>query len=257
MKNEATRRPFVGVSLKMQLSHAQTRSWLTSAATIRFDADIVDVAVLPSFTAINAAAELLATSLVRFGAQDCFWEDVGPFTGEVSPAVLRELGCAYVEVGHAERRRIFGEDNNMIARKAVAAAAYAMTPIICIGEAIHGDIDSALHDCLGQLNPVLAALTKTAAKALPVIVAYEPVWAIGAAAPAGITYIGHVVSGLRTHLDRYDTESRIIYGGSAGPGLFSELKGVDGLFLGRSALDSNRFAVTVAEVASTMNGHTQ
>src|SRR2546430_2454453 len=122
MQHDRSGRPFLGVSLKMHLSHAQTEEWLRKVAKIRPDADQIDVAVLPSFTALGLAAEALKGSGIGFGAQDCFWEDAGAFTGEVSPAVLREMGCAYVEVGHAERRRIFGENNETVARKAVAAA---------------------------------------------------------------------------------------------------------------------------------------
>lgn len=250
MQRDRSWRPFVGVSLKMHLSHAHTKAWLRSVAMNRPDADQIDVAVLPSFTALDVAAEALRGTDIALGAQNCFWEDTGAFTGEVSPAVIREIGCSYVEVGHAERRRIFGEDNDMIARKAVAAACHGLTPIICIGEGGQTQPDNALRECLTQLNPVLSALQAATEGDAHAIVAYEPVWAIGAPAPASATHIEAIVAGLRTYASAQNHCIRIIYGGSAGPGLFGQIRGIDGLFLGRSALDPQRFAATVDEVVS-------
>ena len=246
------RRPLVGVSLKMHLTHVETTRWLSAVAELPIDPDRVDVVVLPSFTAIPAAADILAGSPVQYGAQDCFWQDTGPFTGEISPAVLRELGCRYVEVGHAERRALFGEDNEIVAHKATAATAHGLTPIICVGETTQRHAQRALSDCIDQLTPVLAALRVTDRISQEVVVAYEPVWAIGSTQPAATEHIQHVVAGLKGRLGSYAGASRVIYGGSAGPGLFRQIRGIDGLFLGRSALDVRRFAATLAEVASTV-----
>jgi triosephosphate isomerase len=233
----------------MHLDHARTRRWLTEVAGAGLPTAELDVAVLPSFTAIPAAGEILYGSGVHYGAQNCCWEPAGPFTGEVSPAVLRELGCRYVEVGHAERRRLFGEDDTVIARKAAAVADYGMTPIICVGEPEPVSWERAGVFCAGQLDLALAALRGTGAEP---IVAYEPVWAIGADRPAGPNHIQAVATGLRHHLDDagFAHRARIIYGGAAGPGLIGQLPAVDGLFLGRSALQVDRFAATVAEAAA-------
>src|SRR5690348_2717125 len=243
------RRRFVGVSLKMHLGDAATRRWLTDVADLVRQPDEVDIAVLPSFTAIGVAQVVLAGSGIRHGAQDCFWLNSGAYTGEVSPGVLRELGCDYVEVGHAERRRLFNEDDETVARKAAAASRHGLVPIICVGESAHGTASNAGAACIAQLDPVLAAAAG-GRKSQEVIVAYEPVWAIGAAEPAPAAYINEVVAAIRGRLDRDRRPSRVIYGGSAGPGLFQQLHGLDGLFLGRSALDVRAFAATVKEVAS-------
>ena len=251
MRQEHRRRPFVGVSLKMHLGHAQTKAWLRRIATMMVDDDQVDIAVLPSFPALEFAAATLIGTSIELGAQDCFWHDVGAFTGEVSPAVLKEIGCSYVEVGHAERRRIFGEDDDVIAHKAVAAQRHGLTPILCVGESHKADPSAALGACVSQLEPVLHALSSVAGGARDVIVAYEPVWAIGAKTPASAAHINAMAIGLRKHTEAHDRSIRIIYGGSAGPGLFAQIPDVDGLFLGRSALDPQRFAATVEEVAAT------
>jgi len=242
-------RRFVGVSLKMHLGDAATRQWLADVADLVPQPDELDIAVLPSFTAICAAQEILAGSGVRHGAQDCFWLTAGAYTGEVSPSVLRELGCHYVEVGHAERRRLFDEDDETVARKTAAAAQHGLVPIVCVGEIVRGAASDAGTACVAQLDPVLAAMAGRR-ESQEIIVAYEPVWAIGAAEPAPAEHIDEVVETIRIRLDRGHRTSRIIYGGSAGPGLFQCLHGVDGLFLGRSALDVRAFAATVQEVAS-------
>ena len=234
----------------MHLSHAQTKAWLSDIAAMNLDSYGLDIAVLPSFPALEFAAETLRPTAINLGAQDCFWHDMGAFTGEVSPAVLKEIGCSYVEVGHAERRRIFGESDDVVARKAVAAQRNGLTPILCIGETRKAEPRDALVECIAQLLPVLQALSDDAAAEGDVIVAYEPVWAIGAKAPASAEHINALASGLSTRLQTHDRSARLIYGGSAGPGLFPQLENVDGLFLGRSALDPKRFAATVQEVTS-------
>ena len=233
----------------MHLGDAETRRWLTDVADLVPRPDGIDIVVLPGFTAICTARVILAGSGIRHGAQDCFWLSSGAYTGEVSPGVLRELGCQYVEVGHAERRRLFGEDDETVARKAAAATRHGLVPIVCVGESVQGTARQAATACIAQLDPVLAAFAGDR-KSQEVIVAYEPVWAIGAAEPAPAAYIDAVVTAIRERLERDCRPSRIIYGGSAGPGLFQRLHGLDGLFLGRSALDVRSFTATVKEVAS-------
>lgn len=247
MTIQQSRRRFVGVSLKMHLDHAATTRWLAAVADRVKRRDDVDIVVLPNFTALVTAQTLMAGLGIGYGAQDCFWVDSGPYTGEVSPVVLRELGCGYVEVGHAERRRIFQEDDETIARKAAAAARHGMVPIVCVGEEVRCPPSEAGALCVAQLDPVLAALAGLPVRP-EVIVAYEPVWAIGAPGPASPDHIDEVVAVIRRRLDARRPDARIIYGGSAGPGLFQRLHGLDGLFLGRSALEVSRLQTTVAEV---------
>ncbi|OAA69737.1 triosephosphate isomerase 2 [Cordyceps fumosorosea ARSEF 2679] len=198
------RRRLVGLSSKMYFSLDQTRDYTADlltrlAALPPSDLSSIDIFILPDFLTVpSTAAQVRASSSpVWVGAQDCHWEDRGAFTGEVSPAALAAAGARIVAVGHAERRRLFAEDDALV-------------------------------------------------------LAYEPVWAIGAAQPAGDAHVLAVVAGLRA-LDCVQGRSgttRIVYGGSAGPGLFERLKtGLDGLFLGRFAHDPERFVQTVKEVA--------
>ncbi|KAL0932362.1 triosephosphate isomerase [Colletotrichum truncatum] len=211
----------------------------------------VDIFLIPDFISIHPVRELLKSSPVpiRLGAQDCHWEDFGAYTGEVSPVVLSETGVTIVEVGHAERRRLFGEDDQTVAKKAAAASRNGMAPLICIGEKTRGDLDTALKECQVQVDQAVADIPDSA----EVIIAYEPVWAIGADQPASEDHVISVVKGIRSFKslkDRTGT-TRVIYGGSAGPGLFEKLgEAVDGLFLGRFGHDATRFMKTVSEVAS-------
>jgi triosephosphate isomerase len=239
-------RRIVGVSLKMYMSLARARGWLGEVAALARTgaAAGVDLFVAPDYLSLAAARELLDGTGVAWGAQDVFWEDAGAYTGEISAPLLAEVGCRYVEVGHAERRRLFGESDQVVAAKAAAAARAGLAPVLCIGEPAAGSVGDALAFCRGQLAPVFAALPAEA----PLVVAYEPVWAIGAAQPAEPGYIREVSLGLRALLA--GREARLIYGGSAGPGLFAGLEGsADGLFLGRFAHDTAALAAVLQEVS--------
>lgn len=207
----------------------------------------VELFVLPTAPAIPAAREILAPARVGVGAQDLSWADEGAFTGEVSPAVLAELGCRYAEVGHAERRRLLGEDDAIVAAKTAAALRNGLTPVLCVGEPERGSADDAVDHCRRELAAVLSE-----APAGRAIVAYEPHWAIGAPEPASPEHVSAVAEGLAETLASLpDREgSRVIYGGSAGPGLLSKLSpAVSGLFLGRFAHDPAAFAAVLDEAA--------
>ncbi|OAA45646.1 mitochondrial triosephosphate isomerase [Metarhizium rileyi] len=248
-------RRLIGLSTKMYFAPSRNRE-VTKAFVYHLSGiaaeslSNVDVFVIPDFVSLTETIELLKSSHVPIwaGAQDCHWEDSGAFTGEVSPAVLSEVGVKIVEVGHAERRRLFGETDATVAKKAAAVSRNGMVPLVCIGEQSEGDIGVAVDQCRIQVESVLAAVPSTAEVAL----AYEPVWAIGASEPAGEDHVLKVVDGIR-QLDcvrsRQGT-TRVVYGGSAGPGLYERLKsGLDGLFLGRFGHDPERFVKTIQEVA--------
>ncbi|KAI8624976.1 triosephosphate isomerase [Xylariaceae sp. FL1651] len=293
------RRRLVGVSTKMYFSFARTTSYMDAlvSALSQLSPDLLaslrdtDIFVIPDHVSLTSVIAQLrrAPVPVLAGAQDAFHEDAGAFTGEVSPAVLAEVGCRVLELGHAERRRLFGETDESAARKAAAAARNGIVPLVCVGERTkppalssssppaftptavsphdsssqndvdddhdHDDYDknldvpSALPEIRTQVEAVLSAVPPTA----DVILAYEPVWAIGAAAPAGASYVVAVAQAIREFAcvrGRPGT-TRILYGGSAGPGLFGKLKdGVDGLFLGRFAHDPEQFVKTICEVAT-------
>ncbi|KAK2794113.1 hypothetical protein FQN52_009195 [Onygenales sp. PD_12] len=193
------------------------------------------------------------------GAQDCFWDSLGPYTGEVSPQSLHSLGVSIVELGHAERRSIFGESDEQTARKAAAVSAHGMIPLVCVGEVaspgpVMADaVSSAVAECEVLVRAVLEKIPRDA----PVIFAYEPVWAIGKPVPAGVEHVAGVVEGIRKAAGEggREGEIRVLYGGSAGPGLWGDGglgKAVDGMFLGRFAHEIEGVRKVVREVEESL-----
>ncbi|KAK7995446.1 triosephosphate isomerase [Apiospora arundinis] len=246
-------RRLVGVSTKMYFSAARTREYVQQVKELLSATpqllDDIDVFIIPDHITLTSIVAQLEGTKILTGAQDAFYEDAGAFTGEVSPAVLAEVGCRIVELGHAERRRIFGETDDDAARKAAAAARNGMIPLVCIGERTQGEVSVAVDECRVQVESVMAAVPDDA----EVILAYEPVWAIGAAQPAAAEHVVGVAQRLRALdcVQKRKGVTRLIYGGSAGPGLFEKLKtGVDGLFLGRFGHDPRQFYKAVQEAAT-------
>ncbi len=230
----------IGVSLKMYFGHEHAQQWFAAVAALPARPG-VELFVIPSFLAIPAALHRFRGGSVTVGAQDVFWEDSGAFTGEISAKELSEMGVGVVEVGHAERRRLFGETDEIVALKTAAALRNGIAPVLCVGEPERSP-DAAQY-CIEQLRSALAGAPEGR-----VIVAYEPVWAIGAAEPAPADYIRPITRALREEIgDR----GIVIYGGSAGPGLLTSLgDDVDGLFLGRFAHDVSALAAVLDEAVA-------
>lgn len=249
-------RILVGVSTKMYLGYRDSLDWLE---LLRHEVDTrpalrggrVVPFVIPSFPVLPAAAGLVADSPLLLGAQNCGWAD-GPWTGEVSPSMLAELGVRLVEIGHAERRAHFGENDAVVALKVRAADDAGLTPLLCVGEKT-GDQTSNAGDQTADAaafvyRQIDAAVGGDWGLAARLVIAYEPVWAIGAAEPAGAEYVSAVVKQLRSHLANHGLrELPVIYGGSAKPGLLPKLDGVSGLFLGRFAHDAANFGKVLDE----------
>ncbi len=244
-ESEQMTTPLLAVSLKMYLSADRTRSWLREVTALAPQADGVDLAVLPTFPLLESAAAILSNGPISWGAQDLAPTEDGAQTGAVSARVLVELGCRFVEIAHAERRRIFAEDETMIADKLRNAAAAGLTPILCVGETQRVPAAEAATSTAAELDHFLAAADLPVGAEL--VVAYEPVWAIGASSAAPQEYVRVVAKALREVTSgRFAT--RILYGGSAGPGTLSGLwPAVDGLFLGRFAHDAAAFAAVIRE----------
>jgi triosephosphate isomerase len=189
---------------------------------------------------------------IVLGAQDCYWETEGAFTGEVSPTMLAKLDVAYVIVGHSERRQLFGETDESVNRKAVAVLAAGMTPIVCCGETLEereaGDAESKVE---GQIRAGLAGLGSAQVGGL--VVAYEPIWAIG----TGRTATSEDAQAMCAHIrsvvaDGWSSEAaakvRIQYGGSVKPGNIAELMSqadIDGALVGGASLEPDEFAAIV------------
>lgn len=243
----------LGISFKMYFGYVQTVNWCRQIAdNVAHHPAILDgrvsLFVLPSFPALPPVLECFADTPIGVGGQNLYQSPHGAYTGEVSGAMLAEMGCRYVEIGHAERRRLFGENAHVVAAKTQVALAHDLIPVLCIGEADHGEPFDAIADCRDQIDSALSLATP-AQRSQPLMIAYEPHWAIGAAEPASLAHIAAVCQGLRDHLSRHPS-ARVIYGGSAGPGLLTRLAGqVDGLFLGRFAHDPAAFETVVNEAA--------
>ena len=243
----------VGVSLKTYFGHQRAASWFDEVA-MRVGAHdavasgAVDLFVTPTYLQILPAIAAFTGTPVRVGGQDVSGEPAGAFTGEVTATELAEVGATIAEIGHAERRRLYGETEEQTAAKTRAALRAGLTPLLCIGEIEAEQPTDAAQVALAQLRSALDG-----ADAGPVIVAYEPVWAIGAPEPAGHDHIRGVTLALRAALDSDSARagSTVIYGGAAGPGLLARLgDAVDGVFLGRFAHDPDALVAVLDEAAA-------
>jgi triosephosphate isomerase len=218
----------------MYFSLARAREWMLEAAEVVPPG--IEFFVAPSYLAIPSALETFPDGTA---AQDVAAEEPGPYTGEVSAAELAEAGVRYAEVGHAERRLRYGDTDEVVAAKTAAALRHGITPVLCVGAAIDGP--DATDVAVAQLHSALAG-----APAGRVIIAYEPVWAIGAPAPAPDEHIRAACAALRDA--RREPHDAVIYGGSAGPGLLARLDdAVDGIFLGRLAHDPDALRAVIDE----------
>ncbi len=247
----AKRQPFIAGNWKMHKTLAEAR---TLARAIRAGAAPgrqAEVAQAPPYTALAAVAAELAGSDIRLAAQDTFWEPQGAFTGAISPAMLADVGCRYVIVGHSERRQLFGETNASVNKKLAAVLAAGLTPILCVGETrAEREADQTLQVVREQLAQGLGAL-QPAATAL--VIAYEPVWAIGTgltATPDQAQTVHHFIrSLLREFLGPPAEAIRSQYGGSVTPDNAASLLGqpdIDGALVGGASLKPELFLPIIA-----------
>ena len=240
--------------LPSTLAYTKALSTLSSLA----HSFAIDLFLIPDFTTLHPASAILSSTAVLLGAQNTSPHTTGPYTGEVSPRTLSQLGVRIVEIGHAERRALFHETDADVAAKASAVVQHGMIPLVCIGEkATPGSVASravglALLEVIPQIKAVFAAVPPDA----EIVLAYEPVWAIGAKEPAGSDHVLGVIRGLRTIVDGFARTGvvRILYGGSAGPGTWAGLRGVegnegvDGLFLGRFGHEITNLEKVILEI---------
>jgi triosephosphate isomerase len=234
----------IAVSLKMYFNPSQTLRWSAEVARIArahpaLRHGIAQLVIFPSLLVLGPVIDTFADTTVAVGAQDLFYEDRGPFTGAISGTDLRQAGCTFVEVGHAERRRLFGEDDHVINLKVRAAWRNKLVPLVCVGEDRRGPAEEAVSHCLSQLTAAIEECPADAADRR-LVVAYEPSWAIGRETPANPAHIRVVTTALRDYLAGTEAFTRVpvIYGGGAGRGLVRKLAGAaGGLFLGRFAHD--------------------
>lgn len=211
----------------------------------------VEVVVCPPFTAIAATVNAAAGSNIAVGAQDLFWEDWGAYTGEVSGPMLKDLGCRYVIIGHSERRQYFGETDATVNKKLHAALRHDLVPIVCVGETLdEREAGKTLEVVRRQVEDGLKGLTPDQVETL--VVAYEPVWAIGTGRTATAADAQEVIAFIRKTLKAMYGEraelTRIQYGGSVKPENIAELMAqpdIDGALVGGASLDAVSFAAIV------------
>ncbi|SFN58247.1 triosephosphate isomerase [Pseudonocardia ammonioxydans] len=249
----ATRTPLIAGNWKMNLNHLEAIAVVQKLAFALPERyfDKVEVAVLPPFTDIRSVQTLIDGDKLRVvhGAQDLSPHDSGAYTGDVSGLMLAKLGCRYVVVGHSERREIHGEDDAVVNAKVLAALKHGITPILCVGEGLEvREAGTHVQHCTDQLRGALKKVS--AEQAAGLVLAYEPVWAIGTGKVAGASDAQEVCAALRgTVRELYGEEAaagvRILYGGSVKSSNVGEIvaqSDVDGALVGGASLDADEFA---------------
>ena len=251
------RKTIIAANWKMHMTQSEAEAFITTFMRELGDFDVAEIVIVPPFTAISKVSELLTqTQNVKVGAQNMHWERSGAFTGEISPAMLRELFVRYVVLGHSERRALFGETDEMINRKVHAAYEEVLRPIVCVGETLaereKGNVERVLAT---QLR---GGLAKVEAKDLQeTVIAYEPVWAIGTGKTATSAQAQEAHAFIRKTLAEITDQAtadrvRIQYGGSVKPDNARELLSqpdIDGALVGGASLDPRSFAQIVQAVA--------
>jgi len=246
------RTPFIAGNWKMHKTVSQAVDLVDELKELVKGLQGVEIVVAPPFTALHPVAQRVKGSNIKLSAQDCFWEEEGAYTGEISPPMLADVGCSHCIVGHSERRHIFGEGSGDVAKKVCALLAHGISPIICVGETLdereRGDIIDVVG---GQLQGSLERVSPT--DMVRVAVAYEPVWAIGTGKTATPQQAQEMHAFIREWLgDRFGgnvaSSVPILYGGSVKPeniqGLMA-MDDIDGALVGGASLKASSFAQIV------------
>jgi triosephosphate isomerase len=244
--------PFIAGNWKMYKTVQEAVVFVKELRSVVKDIADVEIVVAPSFIAVYPVAEAARNTNIGVAAQDLYWEREGAFTGEVAPAMIVEAGAEYAIIGHSERRRLFGETDAIVNRKVVAAIGAGLTPIVCIGETLEererdetlAVLDRQIKDGLDQL---------TADQVAELVIAYEPVWAIGTGRTATAAQAGDAHAHIRKRLRQWfgadaAERCRVIYGGSVKPDNIRELMDnpdVDGALVGGASLDVGSFGEIV------------
>jgi len=250
------RRPIIAANWKMHKTHLEAIRDVQKLSYLldRSDADRVEVVICPAFTALRAVQTLIDSDRLPYGlgAQNVHQEEKGAFTGEVSPPMLQALKCGYVIVGHSERRQLFGETDEVVNRKVRSVFSHAMVPILCVGESLgEREAGATEEKVAGQVRRGLQRVASEDATRL--VIAYEPIWAIGTGRNAEPADAGQVVGLIRDTLSSsYSKEVadavRVQYGGSVKAGNIRDFMAhpeIDGALVGGASLDPEEFALIV------------
>jgi triosephosphate isomerase len=255
VQEQPMRRRVIAGNWKMYKTLGETRAFFSAFAPLVATAKRCDIVIAPPFTALATAVEAAKGSNVAIGAQDVFWEKEGAFTGEVSAGMLADAGCRYVIIGHSERRQFFGETDENVAKKTKAALSAGLTPVVCVGETLaHREAGNTEKVCRAQFAGGPGALTPE--EFSRILIAYEPVWAIG----TGKTATPEIAAAAHRFLrgcaaEKFSAERaaalRILYGGSVKPdniqGLMAQEE-LDGALVGGASLDAKSFGAIVNSV---------
>lgn len=246
------RKPLIVGNWKMNNSTAESVDLAEKLKKTVKDMAGVDVVVAPPFTALGSVRDVIKGSIIKLGAQNLFWEDKGAYTGEVSPLMIRDLDCEYVIIGHSERREYFKESDEIVNKKIKAALRNKLKAIVCVGESLkEREENKTMQVIESQIKKGLQGLSLSEAKEL--IIAYEPVWAIGTGRNATPAQANEVHTYIRKLLSRIFNEDiasniKILYGGSVKLSNSAELmseKEIDGALVGGASLEAESFAQIV------------
>jgi triosephosphate isomerase len=250
------RRPIIAANWKMHKTHLEAIQSVQKLSYLldRKDAERVEVVICPPFTALRSIQTLLDADKLPYGlaAQNVHWEDKGAFTGEVAPYMLAALKCQYVIVGHSERRQLFGETDQIVSKKVKAVIGAGMAPILCVGESLEERDAGRTEDKVAtQVKSAVSGLEEAQVGSL--VVAYEPIWAIGTGRNANPADAGEVIGLIRRTTASLSSESaaqtmRVQYGGSVKAGNIREFMAhpeIDGALVGGASLDPEEFALIV------------
>jgi len=253
------RKPLIAANWKMNKTIAETESFIKEFVSKIPEGLDVDVVICPPFTALARARELLAQTKIGVGAQNINENDSGAFTGEISPVMISALGCQYAIIGHSERRQIFKESDELVNKKTMAAFRYKLIPIVCVGETLsEREAGKTLEVVDRQVRKALVNIPSADVQKL--LLAYEPVWAIGTGRTATPQQAQEVHFAIRNVLkDQYGSNTslkvRIIYGGSIKPDNMPELmacEDVDGGLVGGASLTVDSFLKIVNYAPETI-----
>ncbi|HEX6230373.1 MAG TPA: triose-phosphate isomerase [Actinomycetota bacterium] len=250
------RRPIIAANWKMHKTHLEAIQAVQKLSYLldRDDPERVEIVICPPFTALRSIETLLQSDRLPYGlgAQDVHWEEAGAFTGEVSPGMLEALRVSYVIVGHSERREQLGETDEVVNRKVRAVFKHGMTPILCVGETLQErDTGGTEEKIAGQVTRGLASVPETDARRL--VIAYEPIWAIGTGRNAEPADAGQVIGLIRDTVASLSSKEtadalRVQYGGSVKAGNIRDFMAhpeIDGALVGGASLDPEEFALIV------------
>jgi len=247
-----SRKKLIAANWKMYKNPIQTKEFFRDFLPLVAGHDRDEIVICPPYIDLHAAIELASGSQILVAAQNVHWKDEGAFTGEISSSMLTSIGCTHVIIGHSERRQYFGETDDTVNLKLKAALEHGLTPIVCVGEVLE-EREAGLTEDVLRRQCLRAFNTISAKKAAKLVIAYEPVWAIGTGKTATpqMASDAHVLirgEAAKAFGEEFANGLRILYGGSVKPenakALMSE-EGIDGALVGGASLDAKSFAAIV------------